>query len=208
MADERLIPAGIRDDSNLAFNELIDRMGTVDLTPLLIYLVDEVEAAALPHLAEQFDVTGYKGWIQATSEGERRALIKSAIAKHYYKGTPYAIKKVLSDISIDASVVEWWQYGADPYHFKVAVELYAQSADAAKIDMIDKLIQEYKNVRSKLDTIEINYTLDSKVPVAGLSINSGEIINVFPQDLWLLITESGDNLITENGYYIGYNYIE
>lgn len=180
MADERLIPAGIRDDSNLAFNELIDRMGTVDLTPLLIYLVDEVEATSLPHLAEQFDVTGYKGWIQTTSEGERRALIKSAIAKHYYKGTPGAIRKALSDISINAEVIEWWQYDADPYHFKVAVELYAQSADAAKVDMIDKLIQEYKNVRSWLDVIEINYNLDSKIPVAGISLQSSELITVYP----------------------------
>ena len=180
MADNRLIPAGIRDASTLALNDLIDRMGTVDLTPLLVYLIDNVAASALPHLAEQFNVTGYEGWLQTTNTAERRALIKSAIAKHYYKGTPYAIRQALEDISITSTILEWWQYGGAPYHFKVAVDLYAQSADAAKVDMIDKLINEYKNVRSWLDTIEINYTLASPVPVAGISLQSSEIITVYP----------------------------
>jgi len=180
MADSRLIPAGIRDANTLALNELIDRMGTVDLTPLLVYLIDNVASSALPHLAEQFNVTGYEGWLQTTNTAERLALIKSAIAKHYYKGTPYAIKQALADISITAAISEWWQYGGAPYHFKVAVDLYAQSADAAKVDMIDKLINEYKNVRSWLDTIEINYTLDSPVPVAGISMQSSELITVYP----------------------------
>ena len=180
MADERLIPAGIRDDSTLAFNEIIDRVGRVDLTPLLVYMIDNVAASALPHLAEQFDVTGYKGWIQTGSETERRELIKSAVAKHYYKGTPYAIKQALADISIESTIQEWFEYGAAPFHFKVIVELLVQGADSAKIDMIDKLVNEYKNVRSLLDLIEIIYSLDSTVPVAGISLQSSEMITVYP----------------------------
>lgn len=181
MADERLIPPGIRDASTLALNSLIDRMGTVDLTPLLIYLVDNVAASALPHLAEQFDVTGYEGWLQTTNTAERRALIKSAIAKHYYKGTPYAIRQALEDISITATIKEWFDYEGDPFHFKVLIDLYAQGADADKVDLIDKLIREYKNVRSVLDGIEITYSLDSAVPVVAASLHSSELIIVYPQ---------------------------
>ncbi len=58
MADKRLIP--IKDENSLAFNELFDRFGTLDLTVLLIYLVDNVNSSALPHLAEQFHITAMK----------------------------------------------------------------------------------------------------------------------------------------------------
>lgn len=39
-----------------------ERLAEIDLTRLLIYMIDTVNADALPILAEQFDVLGYKGW--------------------------------------------------------------------------------------------------------------------------------------------------
>ena len=96
MADSRLIPASIRDVSTFALNELIDRLGTLDITPLLVYLVDDVSASALPHLAEQFHVTAWEGWSLADSDTDRRELIKNAIALHRKKGTPWAIKQALT----------------------------------------------------------------------------------------------------------------
>lgn len=165
MADNRLIPAGIRDTSTLALNDLIDRMGTVDLTPLLVYLIDNVAASALPHLAEQFNVTGYEGWLQTTNTAERRALIKTAIAKHYYKGTPYAIKQAIADVGLAAVIIEWFDYAGTPYHFKVEVTTNGAEVDAAKTDIIEKLIFEYKNVRSVLDVLSFIIGVTGKVPV-------------------------------------------
>lgn len=165
MADCRLIPAGIRDDSTLALNDLIDRMGTVDLTPLLVYMVDNVTASALPHLAEQFHVTGYEGWLQTTNEQERRALIKSAISKHYYKGTPYAIRQVLEDMGFSAKIDEWFNYTGDPYHFKVEVTTNGLEVDEAKAALIEKLIDVYKNVRSVLDLLSFVVGVTSPVPI-------------------------------------------
>lgn len=165
MADYRLIPVGIRDDSTLALNELIDRMGTVDITPLLIYMISNVSASALPHLSEQFNVTGYEGWIQATNEAERRALIQTAIAKHYYKGTPYAIRQAIADIGLTAIVQEWFDYAGDPYHFKIEITTNGIEVDAAKAEIIEKLVAEYKNVRSWLDVITFIIGVTGSVPV-------------------------------------------
>lgn len=107
MTDNRLIPSSIQDASTLALNELIDRMGTLDITPLLIYMIDNVAAEALPHLAEQFHVTGLEGWALCDNEGDQRDLIQAAIAIHRKKGTPWAVKQALARIGYpDAGIIE------------------------------------------------------------------------------------------------------
>ena len=89
MADKRLIPPGIKDLNTETLNELIDRLGTLDLTPLLVYIIDHVDSSALPHLAWQFHI---EGWELAQTEQEKRNLIKRAIELHRYKGTLFGIK--------------------------------------------------------------------------------------------------------------------
>lgn len=98
MADLRLLPESVRDGSTQAITELIDRLGKLDVTALLVYLIDNVTASALPHLAEQFHVTGWEGWALADSDAARRDLIRNAIAIHRKKGTPWAIKQALKAV--------------------------------------------------------------------------------------------------------------
>lgn len=151
MADKRLIPTSIRDTSTEALNELIDRLGTLDLTPLLIYIIDNVHASALPHLADQFHVAELEGWSFAQTDVEKRALIKRALELHRYKGTTWAIKKVFEVLSLEAEIQEWFQYDGNPYKFKVFLKSVIQDEDTYK-KLVD-LINEYKNVRSWLDSI-------------------------------------------------------
>jgi hypothetical protein len=107
MADQRLIPESIRDTSTLALNEVIDRMGTLDITPLLIYLVDYVDSSALPHLIEQFHVAGNEGAALAENDTNRRSLVKGAIAMHRMKGTPAGVAKSIKDAGFgDVEIIE------------------------------------------------------------------------------------------------------
>jgi P2-related tail formation protein len=46
----------INDTRTQALLELIERLAAIDLTTLLVYRIDSVEAAALPFLAWQFDI--------------------------------------------------------------------------------------------------------------------------------------------------------
>ncbi|BDV42450.1 hypothetical protein GURASL_13730 [Geotalea uraniireducens] len=181
MADRRLIPESIRDVSTLAFNELIDRMGTVDITPLLVYMVDSVTASALPHLAEQFHITGYEGFRLAVNDSERRGVIKSAIEKHRYKGTRYAIDLALASLGIIYTLQEWFEYGGAPYHFRITIDVIGAELPAETLALLDSYINEYKNVRSVLDTINVNLSVASAVPVYALGLQSTEIITVYPQ---------------------------
>lgn len=107
MADRRLIPESIRDASTLAMNELIDRLGSLDIAPLLIYMVDYVEATALPLLIEQFHVAGNEGANLAENDTNRRSLVKRAIAIHRLKGTPASLKQAIHDAGFgDTEIVE------------------------------------------------------------------------------------------------------
>ena len=153
MADNRLIP--IKDESSLAFNELFDRLGTLDLTVLLIYLVDNVNASALPHLAEQFHVTGNEGWLLTGSKLEQRQLIKESIKIHRIKGTKAAVKNVLKALNLEGKIQEWFEYSGEPYHFRIFVVLKDRAYDSGTFDLLKKMIDEYKNVRSVLEEINI-----------------------------------------------------
>lgn len=180
MANESLIP--IKDESSLAFNELFDRLGTLDLTPMLVYLVDNVEASALPHLAEQFHVMGDEGWLQVKTEAEKRNLIKQAIDIHKYKGTKYAILRVLEMLSINGTVKEWFEYKGDPYFFKVELNFIERGLDGKLISKLEDLINEYKNERSWLESFCIFLTTTCNSPKYGLCAITGDQITVYPKE--------------------------
>ncbi|NJD38459.1 MAG: phage tail protein I [Geobacter sp.] len=149
MADQRLIPAGIRDASTLALNDLIDRMGTVDITPLLVYLIDSVEETALPHLAEQFSVTGYDGWALAQGDTDRRELIKRAIELHRRKGTPWAVRTALETAGFNATLIEWFMQtpAGAPHTCRVEVEIDDRGMARSSFGLVESLVDEYKPVR-------------------------------------------------------------
>ncbi len=99
------------------YSVIKETLAEVDLGKLLVYIVDTVDASALPFLAEQFDVLGYKGLKLATTEADQRTIIKRSIELHRYKGTKWAIKEALKSIGFaEVEVVEtgydhWAKFG-------------------------------------------------------------------------------------------------
>lgn len=191
MADQRLIPAGIRDVSSLAFNEVIDRLGQVPLDRLLVNLVDNVSATALHHLIEQFHVAGWEGGTQAITDADRRTLIKRAIALHRYKGTPWAVKQALAATGQRVRLTEWFdQIPAGPPYTAVAdVEVTDRSLDRASIAAIEAAIDEWKPVRAYITTRIIATTRGSIYH--GAWQLAGETTVVYPQQLTELTAMPG-----------------
>lgn len=67
----------------------------LDTSKIMTTLVELLDDAFIPLLAEKWSVTGYDGEFLAESDGSKRGLIKAAIELHRYKGTPWAIREVL-----------------------------------------------------------------------------------------------------------------
>lgn len=143
----------INDISSKAFDELFARFQNLDINVLMTSLIDTVEASALPHLAEQFHITGNEGWINCQNEEEKRDLIKNSIKLHKYRGTKYALIKVLDVLGLNGKISEWFEYDGRPYYFRLSVDMNDRSFDLTTESQLLELIEENKNVRSKLEQI-------------------------------------------------------
>ncbi|MDH4869800.1 phage tail protein [Pseudomonas sp. BN515] len=96
MAEQQLPPALAGDERFAQLCELLaETYADLDLGAMAVYLVDQVKAALLPNLAEQFSLLDEAAWLLAESEDVRRNLIKNAVTLHRYKGTPWSIREVI-----------------------------------------------------------------------------------------------------------------
>lgn len=166
-----ILASGVSNIEHIAaFDAMVEqRFANIDIEAVLIYLIDTVNASALPSLAAQFDVLGYKGYGLAQTEQQKRDVIKRAIELHRYKGTPWSIKEALKaigyyDAIIDERLVNPIYYNGifnhngsqfyGPGHwadFRVKIDLgNDQGITAQTASDAIKLILEYKNVRSRL----------------------------------------------------------
>src|SRR5690606_30548588 len=141
MADLQLPPALAGDERFALLCELLqEEFSSLDLNAMLVYLIDVVPEQVLPHLATQFHVMGLEGWRYARNVAEQRALIKRAIELHRYKGTPWAIEQVLVTLGLSGKVSEWFDYGGQPYHFRVDIDLTDRGIDEATYEALLALV--------------------------------------------------------------------
>lgn len=108
MADMPLPPALASDERFSALCELLqESFAEIDLSTMLVYLVDQVRAPLLPHLADQFSLLDEAAWQLAESEDARRSLIKGSVSLHRFKGTPWAVREVVRSLGFgEIDIVE------------------------------------------------------------------------------------------------------
>lgn len=140
-----------------AFDALVKkRFSDLELDKLLVYLIDTVPASAIPYLAEQFDVLGYKGFRLAQNEADQREIIKKSIELHRFKGTLWAVKEALKSVGYGDVIVE---EGVDGHwaKFRCTVDIGTHPVNVVEIADVVKMINEYKNARSHL--VDLSYTI-------------------------------------------------
>ncbi len=127
----------------------------LDVSKLLIYMVDTVSIDVLPILANEFDVMGNKGWNFCETEDEQRALIKQAVQLHRYKGTPWAIEQVIEQAGLTGAVL-MEGVGTDPDTgwavFRIVPPVETPS-DPAVNEKLVALVNVYKNARSVFEGV-------------------------------------------------------
>lgn len=146
---------------DLAAKSVID---SIAVEKVLVYLIDQVDARALPLLAQQFDVLGYKGWRLANTEADRRALIKKAIELHRYKGTKWAVSEALKSIGFnDIKIVE--HVNGNWARFSLVVDNESVVITSESFADIIAMVEEYKSQRSYLDSILMKFTVNDEIDV-------------------------------------------
>ncbi|AVK80656.1 phage tail protein I [Campylobacter fetus] len=132
---------------------------------------ERIPNSLLPHLAAAFDIE-----TNGASQESIRKLIKNAFI--IKKGTVESIKVALKSFFAGASIEEWFEYGGEPYFFRVKVLLDGMSFNSW--DRLESIVGSYKNVRSVLDSIKIELQAKPAVQFIGAGCVDGEGLSVYP----------------------------
>ncbi|MCC8080182.1 MAG: phage tail protein I, partial [Oscillospiraceae bacterium] len=82
----------------------------------------------------------------------KRALIKSSFAVHRKLGTKQAMVEALQCVYSNARVEEWFDYGGEPYYFRVVLDAaYADLSTATDTGIINSIIATYKSLHSHME---------------------------------------------------------
>lgn len=92
---------------------------------------DTCPAALLPWLAWTLSVDE---WQSAWTEDIKRAVIRDAALVHRKKGTPWAVKRLLSAVGARADLREWWQMDPPGQIHTFEIDVYANSIEVVDED--------------------------------------------------------------------------
>lgn len=132
----------------------------------------ELPSAVLDLLAWQFHVDFYD---QALDVDTKRRLLLQSIAWHRIKGTPAAVESMVEAVYASGVVKEWYEYGGEPYHFKVVVRS-EPIRDEETLKRLRRAIEEVKNVRSWMDPFEFEQALSKQIFVGGVVTVEKEMV--------------------------------
>ncbi|MBM7592245.1 phage tail protein I [Brevibacillus fulvus] len=145
LADENIRNAALSLD-----RELQDIASATSRLPLLANL-DSLDEQWLDELLWQFHVEGIEF---AETLDEKRGLIRNSIDVHRTKGTRYAIERILEILSMQGVIEEWWEFDGEPFTFRIDINIKSDRVITnEKLNLLEKLVKEYKNTRSHLTKI-------------------------------------------------------
>ncbi len=154
-------PGSINDARTRAHLAIGQRLGTIDLTPLLIYTVTSAPASALPFLAWQFDVSS-PFYSLLASGAAQQTLIENAIQLHRYNGTLYAITTIMAtlgfqDVTVEEGQASWggatWPANEGWAVFRVYANDVTMPVSAMTEALAVAAINFFKPERSWLDSL-------------------------------------------------------
>ncbi len=149
-----LPPALQKDPSAVALAEamadlLVRRQSEIE--QLHIYpVIDRLDERLLDILAYDFKVDW---WDADYSLEEKRRTLKDSWRVHKLLGTKAAVEMAISAIYPRTTVLEWWEYGGEPYHFRLDINITNDSIDSVKQRRVLERLEYYKSLRSHNDGV-------------------------------------------------------
>lgn len=107
----------------------------------------------------------------------KRELVASTLTFYTHLGTPAALEQLISILFAKGRVAEWYNYNGSEYHFKVQIDIAADAVDDAKQAQVQAWVNQYKNQRSILDTIEYYETGAEAVAFTAAAFIGCELVD-------------------------------
>lgn len=133
-----------------AFDTKLNEMNGKIANVILLARLDELESHLVDELAWQYHVDYYDNTLPIDV---RRNLVRNSIGWHEIKGTPEAVEQVVATVIGGAKLMEWWEYDAEPYWFKVS-GITGPTPAQANFYKLSDMINSAKNLRSWCHGIE------------------------------------------------------
>ena len=143
-----LLPENILADPQLgaaarALDDELRRVTAAVQETLHLPRLNELPERVLDILAWQWHVDSYDSAVDAET---KRKLIRESIAWHRIKGTPAAVEKVIAAVYGDAKIEEWYEYGGQPYYFRIG-KIKQSGIKLAEIAIVARTVHTVKNAR-------------------------------------------------------------
>lgn len=166
------LPRVIDEDENLhALAYAISRVLAAHLADLpleeIYTRIDALPEALLDILAYDFKVDW---WDPNYSIEEKRRTLKDCWKVHRLLGTKAAVETAVGAIYDGTTVEEWFEYGGEPYHFRLIIDASYEATDPEKHARVLERVNYYKNLRSHLDGVEYVQKSGTTVLHAGAAI--------------------------------------
>ena len=149
------LPSALRTDPSVvalaeALSELLAAR-PAEIERLRIYpAIDTLEEPLLDILARDFKVDW---WDPEYSLEEKRRTLKDSWRVHRLLGTRAAVETAISAIYPHTQVLEWFEYGGEPYHFRLDINITNDSIDSEKQRRVLERMNFYKSLRSHNDGV-------------------------------------------------------
>lgn len=140
-----------------------------------LYNPNKIPAHLLPYLAEHLSADV---WNPAWSERTKRNVIKKQIELHQIKGTLGGIETALEGLDMLCNIRQWYEYGGEPYRFKVDVLVQKGGMDVTARQELYMTIGQAKNLRSWLDGVRIFLSNSTQLQV-GIAMLIGQKIRIY-----------------------------
>ncbi len=126
--------------------------------------MDELSEEILDILAYDLHVD----WYDYSDDVEtKRRIIRNSVKIHMKMGTKYAVETATSDVYPGTSIDEWFEYGGEPYFFRLNLDVSDKGITTAQQISLVERIYFYKNARSHLDYIAFHWEDTAEVRVGG-----------------------------------------
>lgn len=173
------LPKVLRDDEGMhaLASAIVGALATqpAELDSLRIYSrIDELPEEILDVLAHDFKVDW---WDPDYTLEEKRSTLKESWRVHRLLGTKAAVEMAISAIYPETKVQEWFEYGGEPYHFRLLLDATLESIDPEKHRRVLEKVSYYKNLRSVLDTVDYYDTGGAVMQFFGAAFLGGEIVD-------------------------------
>ena len=163
--------------------KVADKLGNNSNLPVnlrSLVTLNDVPSQFLPHLAWENSVDR---WQQDWSEEIKKQQIKASFEIHKYKGTNYALRKIVEAFGYNVTIYEWWQEVPmnEPGTFKIAIDTNNQELTEQRLQVLLQLIDDARPLTRHCKNIQINVKPSMAYFHALAACYVGEETTIFPE---------------------------